>query len=434
MTPEIELGAWVVAAHKVISKYPNDHPAFDAFEALPKAGKAADFFSATRALGIIDSEKFEKHRKLALLKPSIAREVLKHAEELGAIDISWSRDASLIADRFRFKKNSKEAVLDLVGTLFPLLNPTGIEKATVDLLALTLHLPQTTESLKNDLSRKGYGERDVEAAVRLATEIGLTGETQETEVGSALVYNPHSFEGDPQDAYKVLNSLNAGDRQTAIDIHQFIVQNPGVPLPEGTDKRLLKVLVKVGIVDYSRITTSGNDHGAFFATAPHVWDVFDKTAGTPLSSDLIDDAKLLLNSFRYGQYFSSPGRGKIINPQWIVNRLVADGEIATAKPVTAIGQDYPLALSRGIVNVVESPRHPGRYSMELLKTDVAVAVKEVLDHQVILPTGVAPSQEDLDRAGQFISPNIVRAGVQLSDALKKHHDELVHGLRTMRRK
>jgi hypothetical protein len=194
MTPEVALGAWVVAAHKVISKYPNDHPAFDAFEALPKAGRAGDFFSATRALGAIENEKFEKHRKLALLKPSIAREVLGHAEKLGAIDISWSNDASLIADQFRFKKNSKKAVLDLIGRLFPLLNPTGVEKATIEILALTVHLPQTSESLKNELTQKGYGERDVEAAVRLATEIGLTGETRETEAGSTLVYNPHSFE------------------------------------------------------------------------------------------------------------------------------------------------------------------------------------------------------------------------------------------------
>ena len=72
--------------------------------------------------------------------------------------------------------------------------------------------------------------------------------------------------------------------------------------------------------------------------------------------------------------------------------------------------------------------------MELLKMDVAVAVKEVLDHQVILPVGGSPSQEDLDRAGQFISPSAVRASVDLNNVLRKHHDELVHGLRTTRRR
>src|SRR5579884_4302354 len=137
----------------------------------------------------------------------------------------------------------------------------------------------------------------------------------------------------------------------------------------------------------TRVSQRRPSQGAYFTTAPHIWDVFDKAAGTPVSTDLIDDAKLLLNSFRYGQFFSTPGRGKIINPSWIVNKLVSEGEIATVRPTTAIGQDYPLALSRGIVNVIESPRYPGRYSMELLKTDVALAVKEVLDHQSFLPSG-----------------------------------------------
>jgi hypothetical protein len=434
MTPEIELGAWVIAAHKVISKFPTEHPAFDAFDALLKAGRAGDLFSATRAQGELDADKFERHRKLARLKPAVAREVLRLAEQLGAVEVSWAKDDSIVADKFKFKKNSKKSVLVAVGQLFPLLKPSAVEKATIELLSSTVRLPQTSESLKNRLARNHFNERDIDQAIKLAKEIGLTGETRETESGSTLVYNPHSFESNAEDTYAVLKSLNAVDRLSAMDVHQFILKNPGVPLPAGTDKNILNVLVKVGIVDYSQITTSAGNAGAYFATAPHIWDVFDKAAGTPLSTDLVDDAKLLLNSFRYGQFFSSPGRGQIINPSWIVNKLVAEGEIATAKPVTAIGQDYPLALSRGIVNIVESPRYPGRFSMELLKMDVAVAVKEVLDHQVILPVGGSPSQEDLDRAGQFISPSAVRASVDLNNVLRKHHDELVHGLRTTRRR
>jgi hypothetical protein len=40
MKPEIELGAWIVAAHKVISKYNIDHPALDPFEAIIVGGRA----------------------------------------------------------------------------------------------------------------------------------------------------------------------------------------------------------------------------------------------------------------------------------------------------------------------------------------------------------------------------------------------------------
>ncbi len=430
----MEQGAWVIAAHKVIAKYPTDHPAFDSFDALLSAGRAGDLFSATRALGKIDGDKFERHRKLSRLKPSAAREVLSHAERLGVVEISWAAESSRVADAYRFKKDSKGAVLDAVGKIFPLLQPTAAERATVALLSATLRLPQRDESLKNQLANEGFAEEQINEAIRLATELGLLGQTRETESGSPLLYNPHSFDGNARDAHTVLSSLNPHQRQAALEIHEFILENPGVPLPAHTDKALLDVLVKVGIVDYSRITTSAGSQGAYFTTAPHIWDVFDKAAGTPVSTDLIDDAKLLLNSFRYGQFFSTPGRGKIINPSWIVNKLVSEGEIATVRPATAIGQDYPLALSRGIVNVIESPRYPGRYSMELLKTDVALAVKEVLDHQSFLPSGAAPSQEELDRAGQFISPSAIRADVKLSDALRKHHDELVHGLRTTRRK
>jgi hypothetical protein len=264
--------------------------------------------------------------------------------------------------------------------------------------------------------------------------MGLIGQTMETEGGTVLLFNPHAFESNAKDAYNVLKSLNPTERQATLDILEFIRQNPGVPLPMNTDKTLLRILVKVGVVDYSKITTTAAHKHAYFTTAPYIWDVFDKAAGTPLSTDLIDDAKLFLNSLRYGQFFSSPDRGKIIDPFWIVNALVRDGAVAVQRPVRAIGQDYPLALSRGIINVVESRRHPGRFSMELVKQDVAATVQEVLNQQRLLPQETSFSQEDLERAGQFVSPSAVRANVKLEKVLKRHHDELVFGLRTMRRK
>ena len=169
MTPEIELGAWVIAAHKVISKFPTEHPAFDAFDALLKAGRAGDLFSATRAQGALDADKFERHRKLARLKPAVAREVLRLAEQLGAVEVSWSKDDSIVADKFKFKKNSKKSVLEAVGQLFPLLKPSAVEKATIELLSATVRLPQTSESLKNELAaRNHFSERDIDQAINLA--------------------------------------------------------------------------------------------------------------------------------------------------------------------------------------------------------------------------------------------------------------------------
>ncbi|MGA7460721.1 MAG: hypothetical protein WBW69_10870 [Candidatus Korobacteraceae bacterium] len=51
MKPDVERGAWIIAAYKVIGDYNPDDPAFDAFEALIKAARAGELFSAIRSLG-----------------------------------------------------------------------------------------------------------------------------------------------------------------------------------------------------------------------------------------------------------------------------------------------------------------------------------------------------------------------------------------------
>jgi hypothetical protein len=434
MKSEVELGAWITAAYKVLSKYSIDQPALDPLEAIVTGGRAADFFSATRSLGTIGHKKFEAHRKLAKLKLSAAREVLKVAEKLGFVDARWAKDPAVLIDKYAFKVDSKEAVLDATGAIFPHLNPTSVARAVLEAMSLTLYMPQGRETVRNHLASKGFGDEDVDYTVRLITELGLVGSTQETEGGQIILFNPYAFEANAEEAFKVLESLNDSQRQRAQDILQHVRDNPGVPLPAGTDQKVLAILIKVGLIDYSKITTATRTKGVYFATAPYIWGVFDKSAGKQLSTDLIDDAKLFLNSLRYGQYFSHPGRGKIIKPAWIVNALLRDGAIGLVTPATAIGEDYPLALSRGIVNVVESRVYSGRYSMELLKRDVAATVGELLEQRTILPTGKVPTAEEVERAGQFVSPGAVRVESELPPALKKYQDELIFGLRTMRKR
>jgi hypothetical protein len=434
MKPDVERGAWIIAIYKVIADYNSDDPAFDAFEALIKAARAGEIFSAIRSAGTVPGDKFEKFRKICRLEPTPAREVLQHAEQLGLIEISWSNEQGKVADLIRFREGTKESVLSAVGRLFPLINPSATELAALDILSATLLFPRPMEDLKSEIAARGYPDMVASAALRLLVDLGLLNKTAEREGGSPLLFNPRAFESNAEDAYKALNALDPSERQVAMDAVAFVRDNPGVPLPSSIDNKIVNTLVKVGIIDYSKITTTAHGQAAYFTTAPYIWDVFDGTSGTSISSDLIDDAKLLLNSLRYGQFFSTLDRGKIIDPWWIVNALVRDGAIAVQKPVQAIGQDYPLALSRGIINVVESPRHPGRFSMELVKTDVAEAVREVLVQNRFLPKEREISQQELERAGQFISPGSVRADLKLDKVLREHHDEIVFGLRTLRRK
>src|SRR5690349_15879225 len=117
MKKEVQLGAWIVAAQKALSKWNAEELALDPFEAIIVAGRAGELFSATRAMGVVDGNKFETYRKLASLRPIVAKQVLKEAESLGLIDVTWPSDSKRIVDQFRFRDNSKEGVLDGVGKL-----------------------------------------------------------------------------------------------------------------------------------------------------------------------------------------------------------------------------------------------------------------------------------------------------------------------------
>jgi len=434
VNPDVQLGAWIVAAHKALSRWGADQIALDPFEAIIIAGRAGDLFSATRAMGMLDAEKFESHRKLARIRPLVARQVLREAETLDLVEITWASGSDFLLHHFRFKNNSKEGVLEAVGKLFPRLEPSNVARATLEILGATVDLPRTVDDISNLLSSKGFVERDITLTTRLINDLGLVSKTDEKESGISLLFNPYAFEKNAEDVYKALKSLSSVDHDEALRIVEQVRNNPGVPLPAKINRQILSLLVKLGVVDYSKILTQTGTKQAYFPTAPYVWGVFDKSAGNALSQDLVDDSKLLLNSFRYGEYYSQPERGRIKNPVWIINALLRDGAIGVQKPATAIGEDYPLALSRGIVNIVESLRYPGRYSMELLKTDVASAVLEVLQQKAMLPKETIPTDEEVERAGQFMSPGAVRIEEEIPDSLKKYHEEMIFALRTSRRK
>lgn len=429
MNVNTEQGAWIIAIYKVISQYDVDHPSFDPFEAIIKAGRAADLFSATRSLGAVTADIFDRYRKIALLKPAVAKSVLQLAEGAGYLATQMGTNG---LQEYKFLNDSKDAVLAATGAVFSGSDPTGCALAVISLLQMTVDIPRRSEDLKNRLLMLAVQESDVDCALQLAEALQLISVTRETVNGQTVVLNPYLFQDTPQGTDKLFTNLSAQDQELAHKILTHVRTSPGIPLPPQMNGTVLQLLIKVGLVDFSKITTSANDGGRFFATAPGAWGVFT-AGGSSLSTDITDDAKLFLNSLRYGEFYSQPGRGKIKSPSWIVGALLRDGAIGVQTPATAIGHDYPLALSRGIINVVESRIYPNRYSMELLKRDVAEAVGDVLDQKAFLPSGHVPTAEEVERAGRFTSPGAVRVEEKLPEKLRGYHDELVLGLRTMRK-
>jgi len=95
MNSATDIGAWIVAISKVLSQYNTDDPALDELEAIITAGRAAALFSALRSAGVVQQEKYEIHRKLAGLKPSIARRVVETAARTGYVSVEWTSDTAV---------------------------------------------------------------------------------------------------------------------------------------------------------------------------------------------------------------------------------------------------------------------------------------------------------------------------------------------------
>jgi hypothetical protein len=91
-----------------------------------------------------------------------------------------------------------------------------------------------------------------------------------------------------------------------------------------------------------------------------------------------------------------------------------------------------MPLARGIVSIVESRIHPGRYFMELRKRDVAEAVRDVLGQGAIVSVGDETLQ-DLPAGAEFTSPEEVRIHKKIPKELIDVRDHLAFELRTHRR-
>ena len=299
----------------------------------------------------------------------------------------------------------------------------------LDLTAvMPIRLPSLIEQIEK---REGFSAEAISSAIDHLTNLGLLSRTRETENGYPIISNPYAFRSLGKNTNLILSALNEVRAERAIELLEYVKNNPGVPLPQGTDQNVLTVLINVGLIDHSGIKVYGAGKMREFPTIPHLWGVFSTAFGNAtLDNDLIDDTKLFLNSIRYGEHYSHQGHGKINDPVLLVDRLISRGEVG---PATAIGSDYPLPLSRGIVSVVESRIYPGRFHMQLRKRDVARSVLDVLQQGTVLRSSRNANKGLLDTSGQFQAPETVRVARRLPSNLQKATEELAFQLRSYRK-
>ncbi len=377
---DVRCGGWIVASYKAFACYDVEDAVFDPYEATLLAGKAAELLSSIRALGKIDGKKFDVYRKIARLKPRDGIAVIADLESLGGVAVDWdTSNAEKQITGIQSLCSTKAEVFETTAKFFRSRNPSRTAEASLQVLDMTLHMPARESDVLTHLHGCKIDDGTAKIAIRDLVTFQLVNRTQETENGESLIYNPYSFSKNASDIYKALNSLSAKAKEQAMAILEHVKNHPGVPFPPHLDSKVIALLAKTGIVDVSGVKVKGGATNREFPTAPYVWGALSTAVGgLQLSSDLIDDSKLLLNSLRYGEYYSRSNRGRIQDPAVLINALIQRGQVG---PATAIGEDYPLPLARGIVGIAESRMYPGRYFMELRKNDVAEAAAAEPSHR-----------------------------------------------------
>ena len=425
-------GAWILVAFKAFDGYDISSPVFDDYEALISAARGANFFSSLRAQPNITFDLFDKSRRLSRLSRAEASLCISELEKLRFLDVLGPLDesADVAVSIIRVLDADKTSAYRAASGLFASRASTPQARAALAILQLTSTLPLPKGYLIAEVGRRFSIDTSApEAALKVLIACGVIQETTETESGEHLLINPAVFQDPSIESFKLLDNLSKSERDMALSILGHVTENPGMPFTPLHERRIVDVLVKAGLIDLSGIRVAAGGVSKEFPTTPSAWGILSLTGfSAPVGNDVIDDAKVLFNSFRYGELYSRPARGRITQPIVLVRALINRGQIGEA---TAIGEDYPLPLARGIIGVTESRLKPGQFYMELRKRDVAEAVLDVLsDHVIVGPA----SQQILGRPDgeAFDAPEVLRAKRAVPTGLESMVEGIAFSLRTMR--
>jgi hypothetical protein len=426
-SPQARIGAWVISLGNAVAN--GDTLVFEDLGCVAQAAAGAKFFSSMRLLGSVEGRRLDAYRKSAGMTPLEMHQALACLESTGRIEIT-KRDVDKI-ESISILSADAEEVYSFANTYFENVFATDCAHVAIGILDATMRLPMLrSDVIQHVTIALGYDDSVVTLALKHLEVLGAIQVSANTEGGEVVIYNPLLFSNTNQDALEALARLGGTERDRVLQIVDHVKHYPGVPLPAAQRGQAYDVLKQCGIIDASRYSPHAGQSAYEFPTLSTAWSRVVFSDNTEASEDLIHDAKALLASIRYGEYYASIGKGRIRDAFVLLRALVRRGSVG---PASSIGTDYPVIASMGIVNIVENPALPGRYSMELVKVDVAQPVLDMIggDH-----SEDANEQPDLTMEGGFtFQPPEAARVEELKESIAELRDyiifeQLVRGRRT----
>jgi len=421
------LGARIVALRQSIDAFRHETISLDEYESIILAGRAATLHSEVRRLGSVNSRRFAQYRKLAELQRVQADLVLAILEANGFVSVERSTNGSI--SKVTATKTTPADSLRAAAIVFRTTMPSPLATAALMILDASYSAPIQRDQAVNSATTADP-DIDDEIAYQAIDELAQLKAiyvTLETHQGEPLLANPQSFQ-QKIDEKALLAAFNTQTRDRALEVLDYINRNPATPLSK-EDKVVGDLLADAGLVDYNIV----QGHNGEIVTLPTLAATWGTHGGdtSSLSADAIDDGKAFLSTLRYGEFYSEYWRGKIMDQVALLSALINRG---TVGPATAIGQDYPLVVARGIINVIEDPNYPGRFNMELRKPEVARSVLEVVKGRSKQNPKMPVEVAGLSMSESYLSPEAGRQRIELPSRFRDEKQAIVFGLLTIRRR
>ena len=267
--------------------------------------------------------------------------------------------------------------------------------------------PRVQSEVKEFLSKE-LTERDADHLLEIVGTFNLLG--VEMLLGHSvekLYYNEYQF-GEKEQAVRIgtaLTTLQRNQRAELTELLNEVASKPGAP-PESirVSEGIKEFAIGLGLIEVSEVASPAGS--AKFLTLPRLPLPSVGKQTVNLEDDVFHHSKMLLSSLRFGELRSSRSRGRINEPYVLVRTLLERDRVG---PCTAIGQDYVILESEGVIRTsYADDRRGNQFYMELRRREPAEIVMNLLKSDGGSAINATSLTRSLELPLHYTGPEIAR--------------------------
>lgn len=262
------------------------------------------------------------------------------------------------------------AILQQTSTIFRSLNPKAEELGAIELAEACSAGPRDRGSLTEELSDNlQISSTRTSELLEAAETIGFT-DYEDIDSSQRVYFNGNLFRRENITKIQAVLASVKPEQQRLITEVEELLRSQGCVDIENVQKvtgvELFRKLQSIGMFDVNLVRNA--NESAEFVTRPSAFAKYGEGA----ASDAFDLAKAFVACLSYGIHRSHSGRGRITMIERLLRKLIAGNWVG---PATAIGEDYKILESRGVIQV---RREGHSFSMLLRKKDIGELALKVL--------------------------------------------------------